>query len=181
MFSLARRFGIPLSQLIAVNPHIPDPSLLFPCDVLCVPAAVSCPPGFRTYTVQPGDSMFSIARRFGITLDALIAANPQIPNPNVLFPGDVLCVPQAPACPPGSQVYTVRPGDTMFTIAQRFGVSLDALIAANPQIPNPAQIFAGDVLCIPPSSISGAAAPSGAPETAGEESPSRSQATDPAS
>lgn len=45
--------------------------------------------------------------------------------------------------------YTVRPGDTMFTIAQRFGVPLPALIAANPQIPNPSLIFPGQVICVP--------------------------------
>ena len=55
----------------------------------------SCPPGFLgRYTVVQGDSMFSIAQRFGVSLDALIAANPHITNPKLIFPGDVLCVPQ---------------------------------------------------------------------------------------
>lgn len=123
-----------------------------------VPA--SCPPGFQgRYTVQPGDSMFLIAQRFGVSLNALIAANPHISNPSQIFPGDVLCVPgtspqppcrQPSSCPPGFQGrYTVQPGDSMFTIAQRFGVSLNALIAANPQVTNPNQIFPCDVLCVP--------------------------------
>jgi LysM repeat protein len=37
--------------------------------------------------------MFSIAQMFGVSLEALIAANPQITDPNIIFPGDVLCVP----------------------------------------------------------------------------------------
>lgn len=45
------------------------------------------------YTVQPGDSLFSIAQRFGVSLQALIAANPQITNPNLIFPGQIICVP----------------------------------------------------------------------------------------
>lgn len=45
------------------------------------------------YTVKPGDSLFSIAQRFGVPLPALIAANPQIPNPNLIFPGQVICIP----------------------------------------------------------------------------------------
>lgn len=54
----------------------------------------SCPPGFSaSYTVRPGDTMALIAHRFGISVDLLIAANPQISNPNLIFPGDVLCVP----------------------------------------------------------------------------------------
>lgn len=61
-----------------------------------------CPPGFQgRYTVVQGDSMFFIAQRFGVSLDALIAANPHIPNPNKIFPGDVLCVPgHVPPPPP---------------------------------------------------------------------------------
>ena len=61
----------------------------------------SCPQGFLgRYTVQKGDSMFSIAKRFGVSLDALIAANPHITNPSVIFPGDVLCVPLKGTHPP---------------------------------------------------------------------------------
>lgn len=60
---------------------------------------VHCPPGFTgRYTVVPGDTMFFIAQRFGVSLNALIAANPHITNPNLIFPGDVLCVP--PKFPP---------------------------------------------------------------------------------
>jgi len=97
--------------------------------------------------------MFFIAQRFGVSLNALIAANPQIPNPNLIFPEQRVCVPRVsapPGCPPGSTRYTVQPGDSMFTIARRFGVSLDALIRANPQISNPSLIFPGQQLCIPP-------------------------------
>jgi len=42
-------------------------------------------------------------QRFGVSLDALIAANPQIPNPNLIFPGDVLCVPGTAPPPPPPQ------------------------------------------------------------------------------
>ncbi len=167
MFFIAQRFGVSLNALIAANPHITNPDLIFPCDVLCVPGAppppppcripASCPPGFQgRYTVQPGDTMFFIAQRFGVSLNALIAANPHITNPNEIFPCDVLCVPGAPpcripaSCPPGFQGrYTVQPGDTMFFIAQQFGVSLNSLIAANPHITNPNEIFPCDVLCVP--------------------------------
>ena len=58
--------------------------------------------------------------------------------------------PGSPECPPGMQTYIVRRGDTMWLIARRFGVSLRALIAANPQIPDPNRIFPGQVVCIPP-------------------------------
>ena len=97
--------------------------------------------------------MFSIARQFGVPLQELINANPQIPDPSRLVPGQTVCVPiSAPPpsqCPPNTFPYTVQPGDGMFSIAQRFGVSLNALIAANPQIPNPNLIFPGQIVCVP--------------------------------
>ena len=57
----------------------------------------SCPPGFQErYTVQEGDTMFLIAQQFNVVLQALINANPHITNPDIIFPGDVLCVPEQP-------------------------------------------------------------------------------------
>jgi LysM repeat protein len=47
------------------------------------------------------------------------------------------------------QLYTVKPSDTLFLIAKRFGVTVAQLRAANPQIVNPDIIFAGQVICIP--------------------------------
>ncbi|HHW40984.1 MAG TPA: SafA/ExsA family spore coat assembly protein [Syntrophomonadaceae bacterium] len=60
------------------HPHYPPP----PCD---------CAGKF--YRVKPGDTLYNIAQRFGISLDAIIRANPQIPDPNLIYPGQVICVP----------------------------------------------------------------------------------------
>ncbi len=54
----------------------------------------NCPQGFLgRYTVIPGDTFYSIAQLFRVRIEALAVNNPHIPNPNVIFPGDVLCVP----------------------------------------------------------------------------------------
>ena len=107
-------------------------------------------PPARKYIVQKGDTLFLIAKRFGVSLDALIRANPQIKNPNLIFPGDVVFIPQAHVPPkPGMKRVVVQKGDTLFLIAKRFGVSLDALIRANPQIKDPNLIFPGDIVFIP--------------------------------
>jgi LysM repeat protein len=55
---------------------------------------LSCPPAFLgRYTVQPGDTFFNIARIFRVRFEALAVNNPHITNPNIIYPGDVLCVP----------------------------------------------------------------------------------------
>ncbi len=56
------------------------------------PPPPSVCPGF-IYTVREGDTLFFIARRFNVSLDQLIAANPQIKNPDLIFPGQQICVP----------------------------------------------------------------------------------------
>lgn len=57
-----------------------------------VPA--SCPANFAgQYSVNPGDTMYQIASIFRINVTELIRVNPHITNPNLIFPGDVLCVP----------------------------------------------------------------------------------------
>lgn len=98
----------------------------------------------KVYVVVPGDTLSGIAGQFGVTLDALEAANPQITDPDLIFPG------QAVGIPSDTVVYTVQPGDTLSGIAaQFFGVTLAALEAANPQIANPNLIVPGQVIRIP--------------------------------
>lgn len=54
----------------------------------------NCPPAFLgRYTVVPGDTFFTIALMFRVRIEALAVNNPHISNPNLLYPGDVLCVP----------------------------------------------------------------------------------------
>ncbi|HEY8392460.1 MAG TPA: LysM peptidoglycan-binding domain-containing protein [Capillibacterium sp.] len=156
LFLIAQRFGVSLEALIAANPQIANPDLIFPGQVICVPPVMTPPvppvpscPG-ATYIVVQGDTLFQIARRFGVTLEALLAVNPQITNPDLIFPGQVICLPVAGEvlCLTGL-TYMVAPGDTLFSIAQRFGVPVEALLRLNPQITDPDLIQPGQLLCVP--------------------------------
>ena len=108
-----------------------------------------------TYVVQPGDNLFRIALRYGLTTEVLARAN-NILNPNAIYVGQVLCIPGTsnpppppPPPPPGScTYYTVKPGDTLGKIALAYGTSVSALQRAN-NILNPNLIYVGMVLCIP--------------------------------
>lgn len=53
-----------------------------------------CPPGFLgRYTVRSGDTFYMLAQFFRVTISQLAAANPHIPDPSRIYPGDVLCIP----------------------------------------------------------------------------------------
>jgi LysM repeat protein/GH25 family lysozyme M1 (1,4-beta-N-acetylmuramidase) len=124
-----------------------------------------------SYTVRPGDTLSAIAARNGVGLGALEAANPQIRNPNLIYSGQAINVPDgfnAPKAAPvnlsgtgGPGNYTVRAGDTLSAIGSRYGISYQAIAQAN-GISNPNLIFPGQTLRIP--GVSGpVAAPSPAP------------------
>lgn len=149
LFFIAKRFGVPLNVLIFANPQIPDPNVIYPGQVICIPA--SYPPVCRgqLYEIKAGDTLFLISQRTGVPLNVLIFANPQITNPDLIFPGQIICIPASYPARCTGQLYTVKSGDTLFYIARRMGVSLNDLIAANPQIANPDLIYPGQIICIP--------------------------------
>jgi hypothetical protein len=51
------------------------------------------------YTVRARDTVFSIANRFGVTVADILAANPQIVNPNIIFVGQIICIPSKTPTP----------------------------------------------------------------------------------
>lgn len=110
----------------------------------------SCPAGTFAYRVQAGDTFWLLAQRFNTTVEAIMAANPGV-DPNNLQIGQVICIPTGPpsrVCPPGTQPYTIKPGDTFWLLARRFNTTVKAIIDANPGVdPNNLQI--GQVICIP--------------------------------
>lgn len=116
------------------------------------PAPAPVPkPAYQVYVVQSGDSLSTIADKFGISLQAIETANPQIPDFNLIFPGEHVNVPtwNPPAPPITVRTYQVQPGDSLSAIADKFGISLAALEAANPQIPDFNLIYPGQVITIP--------------------------------
>ena len=114
------------------------------------PTASVCPAGSQSYTVQRGDSFYLIARKFGVSVRALMNANPAIAAGRLLV-GDILCVPtgEGRSCPVGSAAYTVQPGQSVVDVMVASNVSLRALREYNEDIRLTA-LRPGDVLCVPP-------------------------------
>jgi LysM repeat protein len=113
--------------------------------------------GQTVYVVQPGDTLFSIARRFNVNLATLAAAN-GIVDPSRILAGQRLVIPTGAAATTTTtttvtttttgQVHIVQPGENLFRISLRYGVSMAALAAAN-GISNPSLIYVGQRLVIP--------------------------------
>ena len=102
------------------------------------------------YTVQRGDTLYSIARRYGVTVTAIAQAN-GILNPAYIRVGQVLLIPSGapvPPPPPPGGYYVVQRGDNLYRIALRFGTTSWAIAVAN-NLPNPNRIYVGQRLLIP--------------------------------
>jgi tyrosinase len=149
--SLAAQFGTSMDVLLSLNLDITNANVIYEGQLLTVPSGSGVPapppipqpaPGGSVYTVQWGDTMRKIADRFGVALSDLIAANPQISNPNWIFAGQKINLPAT------ASVYTVVRGDTLRIIASRFGTSVENLLALNPQIVNANWIYAGQQIRI---------------------------------
>jgi spore germination protein len=91
--------------------------------------------------VKPGSTLWTIARRYRVSVDAIVQAN-AIKEPGRLIPGQALVIPVA------GETHTVNQGETLWIIANRYGVSVQRLIDIN-RITNPAMIMPGMVLRIP--------------------------------
>lgn len=189
-----------------------------------------CPNGTMPYTIRAGDTFYLIARRYGISLDELLRANPGV-DPDRLYVGQIICVPQGTdqphecpllsqgsrgsavrelqnllrdrgfdpgpidgifgtrtrsaviafqrsqnlnpdgivgvrtwtalgkncgsgptpppsRCPQGTMSYTIRSGDTLYLLANRYNTTVEAIMRANPGL-DPYNLRIGQVICIP--------------------------------
>lgn len=106
--------------------------------------SVSSAPATSTYTVQSGDTLSSIAAKFGTNYQALASLN-GISNPNLIYVGQVLRVNGSAST--GSVYYTVRAGDNLSAIASRYGTSYQSIASLN-GLANPNLIYAGQTLKI---------------------------------
>jgi uncharacterized repeat protein (TIGR02543 family) len=118
---------------------------------------------YLTYTVQAGDTLWKIARKYNCSITEIMAANSdRIKNPNRIHAGWQLKIPQSGAPITGgtpdavlsenkkSGIYIVRQGDTLWKIAKKYGCSVSEIISLNRElIRNPALIYSGWELKVP--------------------------------
>lgn len=108
---------------------------------------------YVTYTVKSGDTLSGIAKKYNVTVEEILAVNPQITNPNLIFVGQVINIPvktmqSSTAATSNEKVYhTVQRGETLSGIAKKYGTNYMKLATLNGII-NPNRIFIGQKIRI---------------------------------
>ncbi len=152
LFLIARRFGTTVDAIRRANNLATD--VISVGQVLVIPGAVARPTTTGTdYIVQPGDTLFLIARRYGTTVQALMSAN-NLTSTNI-YVGQRLRIPGGPrggasaasTGQAGSGEYVVQHGDTLSGIASAFGATPEALVGLNQLLSS--DIYPGQSLRIP--------------------------------
>jgi LysM repeat protein len=129
----------PTMAMATLTPTLPSPPTVTP---VATPATIQ-------HTVKAGETLYRIALTYNTTAAAILAANPAVQDPNHLVAGTVLVITMgnAPAAPTG-RTHVVQRGDTVSSIARRYGITVEALLQAN-GLANPNRILVGQVLQIP--------------------------------
>lgn len=191
LYSIARQYGVSPTALADAN-GLTTQSWVYAGQRLMIPGqsaptsslapASASPSGI--YVVRAGDTLYSLSRRFGVSVSALADAN-NIPPNGVLYTGWQLKIPgaNAAASPPPSNnaapananaaaspprsansssslstsTYIVQPGDNLFRIAIRAGVTMQAIVIANNLTTQ--FVYSGQRLTIPGSSNVSASSP----------------------
>ena len=151
---VAARTGGSVHDLAAAN-GIRDPNRIVAGQTLVVPGAgTSAATTAGSHVVRPGETLSDIAARYGLSVRSLAAAN-GITNVNRVIAGARLRVDGAAAsastaavAPAAARSHVVASGETLGSIASRYGVGIQALAAAN-GISNPNRVGAGTRLAVP--------------------------------
>lgn len=98
-----------------------------------------------TYTVKSGDTLSGIANKYGTTYQELARIN-NIENPNLIYPGQVLKI-NGTDTNVATKTYTVKAGDTLSGIANKYGTTYQELAKKN-GIANPNLIYPGQIIKI---------------------------------
>jgi len=121
---------------------------------LFLPSVQAAPPATDpvVHIVRWGESVSLIARRYGTTTNAVVAAN-NLRNPNFVYAGQRLVIPTSGSSPSAANtsIHVVQRGDTLRTIAARYGTTVSYLANLN-GLRNPNFIWVGQRLRVPSSS-----------------------------
>ncbi len=146
LYSIANKYGMTVNELKALN-NLTSNTLSIGQKLVVSKGNAAT---LDTYTVKSGDTLYSIANKYGLTVNELKSLNNL--TSDLLSIGQVLNVSNSAVTPTPTNTYTVKSGDSLYSIAKQYGVTVDALKSANGKTSNLLSI--GEVLVIPTTTTS---------------------------
>jgi len=130
-----------------VRPPASAPATTTPAAASVAPAEPVQPTPTAVYTVQPGDTLASIALTHDTTVDELLRLN-DLPEPSLLQAGQTIVLPPSPAAAATTTVHTVEAGETLAVIAAEYQTTVETLLELN-HLADPNVILVGEPLIVP--------------------------------
>lgn len=143
LYSIARNYGVTVNELKSAN-NLTSNNLSIGMSLI-IPSENKEPSSEEYYIVKAGDSLYKIANMYHMTVNELKSLNNL--SSNLLSIGQRLKVITNTELP--ANTYVVKSGDSLYSIAKKYGISVDALKSANNKTTNLLSI--GEVLIIPTS------------------------------
>jgi LysM repeat protein len=163
---LAEQYKSGICDIASFN-NIENPNLVVPGQVVeiptqcttpdntsCLPEAAPAPTATCAiainsgYIVKSGDTLSLIATNYNITLDALVAANKQIENIDLIYPGELVNVPVCAGSQCLVKTYNIKSGDTFFDLAGETGTTVGNIEGVNPAV-DPTKLAIGQQILLP--------------------------------
>lgn len=153
LYSIARTYGVSTESILSINPGVSE--LIMTGQKLLIPISSS---GSIYHTIKKGETLFFITNKYNITAQSLCDANPGLSTDNFKA-GEVIIIPKAknddevniaaPKKKTGCKLtYEVKKKETLYSIARKFNVTEESIIALNPSIKK-GKIKKKQLLCIP--------------------------------
>lgn len=149
---IASEYKTTVQEIVQIN-NIANPNLIYPGEVLristnsTVPSKETRQLGEIVYTVRRGNTLSQIALSYNVSVSELVEIN-NIANPNLIYPGEKIRITNSdsnelnPIDNSSDVYYIVKPGDTLYGIARKFGISINYILDNN-YIANPNLIYVG--------------------------------------
>lgn len=105
-------------------------------------------PQFTEYSVKDGDTLFNISQKYNVRWDSIAQIN-NLSEPYVVHAGQSLKIPQATTSKIPDKIYTIKEKETLVSIAKQFNITVDDIIAVNPNLQKSDLITIGQVIKLP--------------------------------